>query len=56
VLPPENASGNWVKVTQRFPVRISLTNPPAEKPLRVGASTTVTIDTTKDRDTSQDKK
>jgi len=43
-------------VTQRFPVRISLTNPPAEKPLRVGASTTVTIDTTKDRDTSQDKK
>lgn len=56
VLPPENASGNWVKVTQRFPVRISLTNPPADKPLRVGASTTVTIDTTKDQDTSQDKK
>jgi len=49
VLPPENASGNWVKVTQRFPVRISLTNPPAEKPLRVGASTTVTIDTTQDK-------
>ena len=49
VLPPENASGNWVKVTQRFPVRISLTNPPADKPLRVGASTTVTIDTTQDK-------
>ena len=31
VLPPENATGNWVKVTQRFPVRISLTNPPAEQ-------------------------
>ena len=46
VLPPENASGNWVKVTQRFPVRIALTNPPADKPLRVGASTSVTIDTT----------
>jgi membrane fusion protein (multidrug efflux system) len=49
VLPPENASGNWVKVTQRFPVRISLTNPPADKPLRVGASTSVTIDTTQDK-------
>ena len=49
VLPPENASGNWVKVTQRFPVRIALTNPPADKPLRVGASTSVTIDTTKDK-------
>ena len=49
VLPPENASGNWVKVTQRFPVRISLTNPPADKPLRVGASTSVTIDTTRDK-------
>ena len=49
VLPPENASGNWVKVTQRFPVRISLTNPPSDKPLRVGASATVTIDTTQDK-------
>jgi membrane fusion protein (multidrug efflux system) len=56
VLPPENASGNWVKVTQRFPVRISLTNPPPDKPLRVGASTTVTIDTTKEQNTSQDRK
>jgi membrane fusion protein, multidrug efflux system len=49
VLPPENASGNWVKVTQRFPVRISLTNLPEDKPFRVGASTTVTIDTTQDK-------
>ena len=48
VLPPENATGNWVKVTQRFPVRITITNPPADKPLRVGASASVTIDTTKD--------
>jgi membrane fusion protein, multidrug efflux system len=50
VLPPENATGNWVKVTQRFPVRIRITNPPqeADKPLRVGASATVTIDTTQD--------
>jgi len=56
VLPPENASGNWVKVTQRFPVRISLNNPPADKPLRVGASTWVMIDTTKDQAPSHDKK
>jgi membrane fusion protein, multidrug efflux system len=56
VLPPENASGNWVKVTQRFPVRISLANPPADKLLRVGASATVTIDTTKNENTTQDKK
>jgi membrane fusion protein (multidrug efflux system) len=47
VLPPENATGNWVKVTQRFPVRIKITSPPdPAKPLRVGASATVTIDTT----------
>jgi membrane fusion protein (multidrug efflux system) len=47
VLPPENATGNWVKVTQRFPVRIEITTPPdPEKPLRMGASATVTIDTT----------
>ena len=56
VLPPENASGNWVKVTQRFPVRISVANPPADKPLRVGASATVMIDTTKNENTAQDKK
>lgn len=48
VLPAENASGNWVKVTQRFPVRIRFANLPADKPLRVGASATVTIDTTQD--------
>jgi membrane fusion protein (multidrug efflux system) len=47
VLPPENATGNWVKVTQRFPVRIKITSSPApERPLRMGASATVKIDTT----------
>jgi membrane fusion protein (multidrug efflux system) len=47
VLPPENATGNWVKVTQRFPVRIRITGTPdSDKPLRVGASADVTIDTT----------
>ena len=48
LLPPENATGNWVKVTQRFPVRIRI-NPRTDdpnnlKPLRVGASAKVTID------------
>lgn len=47
VLPPENATGNWVKVTQRFPVRIKITSEPdPDKPLRVGSSADVTVDTT----------
>jgi membrane fusion protein, multidrug efflux system len=47
VLPPENATGNWVKVTQRFPVRIRITSEPTpDKPLRMGASAEVQIDTT----------
>jgi membrane fusion protein (multidrug efflux system) len=45
ILPPENATGNWVKVTQRFPVRVDITDPNPKYPLRVGASSTVTIDT-----------
>ena len=48
VLPAENATGNWVKVAQRFPVRISFDNVPEDKPLRVGASAEVTIDTTQE--------
>ncbi|MGD8587398.1 MAG: HlyD family secretion protein [Chromatiales bacterium] len=43
LLPPENATGNWVKVTQRFPVRVRIMNPIPG--LRVGASSEVTIDT-----------
>ena len=47
VLPPENATGNWVKVTQRFPIRIRIASEPIpDKPLRVGASADVSIDTT----------
>lgn len=46
VLPPENASGNWVKVTQRFPVKLTFTNPKlASNQLRIGSSAKVTIDT-----------
>lgn len=46
LLPPENASGNWVKVTQRFPVKILIQNPDPAFPLRAGATVTATIDTT----------
>ncbi len=44
LLPSENASGNWVKVTRRFPVRIALD--PTDAPLRVGGSSKVVVDTT----------
>lgn len=46
LLPPENASGNWVKVTQRFPVKVAIRNVDAKYPLRAGATATVKIDTT----------
>jgi len=46
LLPPQNASGNWIKIVQRVPVRIALD--PAElkeHPLRIGLSAKVTIST-----------
>ncbi|MFT3730694.1 MAG: HlyD family secretion protein [Hyphomicrobium sp.] len=46
LMPSENATGSWVKVVQRFPVRIALTLQPDDPPLGVGASASVTIDTT----------
>jgi membrane fusion protein (multidrug efflux system) len=46
LMPPENASGNWVKVTQRFPVKIVIQQTDADFPLRAGATATATIDTT----------
>ena len=45
LLPPENATGNWVKVTQRVPVRVLLTNPNPRFPLSIGTSASVTVDT-----------
>lgn len=45
VLPPQNASGNWIKIVQRVPVRVALD--PAElkdNPLRIGLSVTATVD------------
>jgi len=47
LLPPQNASGNWIKVVQRVPVRIQIDDSDlAKSPLRVGLSATVTVDTT----------
>lgn len=46
LLPPQNASGNWIKIVQRVPVRIALD--PRElraNPLRVGLSVAATVDT-----------
>jgi membrane fusion protein (multidrug efflux system) len=46
LLPAQNATGNWIKVVQRVPVRISLdAKELAEHPLRIGLSTVVTVDT-----------
>jgi membrane fusion protein (multidrug efflux system) len=45
LLPPQNATGNWIKVVQRLPVRIELDpRELAAHPLRVGLSTEVEID------------
>ncbi|MGS1126199.1 HlyD family secretion protein [Rhodanobacter sp. UC4437_H4] len=50
LLPAQNATGNWIKVVQRVPVRISLDNAELDKhPLRVGLSSEVTIDITDDK-------
>ena len=45
VLPAENASGNWVKVTQRIPVRIAIQRHPGDPVLSDGMSAVVDIDT-----------
>ncbi|HXN12775.1 MAG TPA: HlyD family secretion protein [Candidatus Acidoferrales bacterium] len=45
LLPPENATGNWVKVVQRVPVKIVIDGQvPEDKPLRLGLSVEVAID------------
>jgi membrane fusion protein (multidrug efflux system) len=48
VLPAQNATGNWVKVTQRIPVRIALDDK-SPRPLLAGLSTKVTVFTDGDR-------
>lgn len=47
LLPAQNATGNWIKVVQRLPVRIELDAKQLEQhPLRIGLSTLVKVDTT----------
>lgn len=47
LLPAQNATGNWIKVTQRVPVRINLKDPAQlrQHPLRLGLSVSTTVDT-----------
>jgi membrane fusion protein (multidrug efflux system) len=45
LLPPENSSGNWVKVVQRLPVRLAITDPPNDVKLTAGMSAVVKVDT-----------
>ena len=50
ILPPQNSSGNWVKVVQRIMVRLQMEEDNDSKPpLAAGMSTTVTIDTEANR-------
>jgi membrane fusion protein, multidrug efflux system len=53
ILPPQNASGNWVKVVQRLPVRLRLVPQPGEPPLRAGMTASVRVDTKRQRTISQ---
>lgn len=52
ILPPQNASGNWVKVVQRLPVRLQLKPIGDAPPLRAGMTATATIDTGRQRSLS----
>jgi membrane fusion protein (multidrug efflux system) len=45
LIPPQNATGNWVKVVQRLPVRIAVEPHDARPPLRAGMTVNVSIDT-----------
>jgi membrane fusion protein (multidrug efflux system) len=49
VLPPQNATGNWVKVVQRVPVRIRVQQDSASQWLRAGMTVTVSVDTGRPR-------
>ncbi len=49
LLPPQNATGNWVKVVQRIPVLLRIERRDHEPVLRAGMTVTVSIDTGKER-------
>ncbi len=50
MLPAENATGNWVKVVQRIPVRLQLADVGPDVRLQAGLSANVKVDTRSDRD------
>jgi membrane fusion protein, multidrug efflux system len=49
LIPPQNASGNWVKVVQRIPVRLKVEVPEGAPALRAGMSAEISIDTGRER-------
>ncbi len=49
LLPPQNATGNWVKVVQRIPLRLKLAPKASAPPLRAGMTATISIDTGHER-------
>ena len=52
ILPPQNASGNWVKVVQRIPINLVITDQAGGPQLRAGMTVTVRIDTRRKRELS----
>ncbi len=50
ILPPQNATGNWVKVVQRIPVKLTFDKAQNRDRLRAGMTATVSIDTERDDD------
>ena len=52
ILPPQNASGNWVKVVQRIPINLAITNQAGDPQLRAGMTVLVRIDTRRKRELS----
>ena len=52
ILPPQNASGNWVKVVQRIPIKLVITDQANGPQLRAGMTVSVRIDTRRKRELS----
>ena len=52
ILPPQNASGNWVKVVQRIPIKLVITDQANGPQLRTGMTVSVRIDTRRKRELS----
>ncbi|MBT5623187.1 MAG: HlyD family secretion protein, partial [Acidiferrobacteraceae bacterium] len=52
IIPPQNASGNWVKVVQRIPINLAITNQAGDPQLRAGMTVLVRIDTRRKRELS----